>query len=146
MPQMAEPTGNPHRFALRVYYEDTDAGGIVYYANYLRYAERARTEMLRELGVESSRLMRDDNVALAVRCCAVDYLRPAVLDDYLIVETSLQRIGGATLEAIQTVKRQHVDLVRIDLKLGCMFLDGGAARLPAAVRETLSSFINSNGS
>ena len=143
---MAEPTGNPHRFMLRVYYEDTDAGGIVYYANYLRYAERARTEMLRDLGVESSRLMRDDNVALAVRCCAVDYLRPAVLDDYLIVETSLQRIGGATLEAIQTVKRQHVDLVRIDLKLGCMSLDGGAARLPAAVRETLSSFINSNGS
>ena len=143
---MAEPTGNPHRFMMRVYYEDTDAAGIIYYANYLRYAERARTEMLRDLGVESSRLMRDDNVALAVRWCAVDYLRPAVLDDYLVVETSLQRIGGATLEAVQTVKRQHVDLVRIDLKLGCMSLDGGAARLPAAVRETLSSFINSNGS
>ena len=143
---MAEPTGNPHRFVLRVYYEDTDAGGIVYYANYLRYAERARTEMLRDLGVESSRLMRDDNVALAVRWCAVDYLRPAVLDDYLVVETSLQRVGGATLEAIQTVQRQDVDLVRIDLKLGCMSLHGGAARLPVVVREKLGGLINSNGS
>ena len=142
---MAEPIGNPHRFAFRVYYEDTDAGGIVYYANYLRYAERARTEMLRELGVESSRLMRDYNVALAVRWCAINYLRPAVLDDYLVVETSLQRVGGATLEAIQTVRRQDFDLVRIDLKLGCISLDGRAARLPAAVREALSGLINSNG-
>ena len=143
---MAEPVGHPHRYELRVYYEDTDAGGVVYYANYLGYAERARTEMLRELGVESSRMMRDDKVALAVRWCAVNYLRPAVLDDHLIVETSLQRVGGATLEAIQTVRRQDVDLVRIDLKLGCVSLDGGAARLPRGVSEILNGLINSNGS
>ena len=143
---MAEPAGHPHRYELRVYYEDTDAGGVVYYANYLGYAERARTEMLRELGVESSRLMRSDNVALAVRWCSVDYLRPAVLDDHLVVETSLQRLGGATFEVIQIVRRQDVDLVQIDLKLGCMSLYGGAARLPVAVREKLGGLINSNGS
>ena len=142
---MSKPARNLHRFPLRIYYEDTDAGGIVYYANYLRYAERARTEMLRELGVESSRLMRDSNVALAVRWCVVEYLRPAILDDHLVVETSLLRVGGATLEAIQTVRRQDFDLVRIDLKLGCMSLDGGAARLPAALRETLISLVKTNG-
>ena len=142
---MSKPAGNLHRFPLRIYYEDTDAGGIVYYANYLRYAERARTEMLRELGVESSRLMRDGNVALAVRWCVIEYLRPAILDDYLVVETSLLRVGGATLEAIQTVRRQDADLVRIDLKLGCMSLDGGAARLPAALRETLRGLIKKSG-
>ena len=143
---MAEPNGNLHRYDLRVYYEDTDAGGIVYYANYLGYAERARAEMLRELGVESSRLMRDNNVVLAVRWCSVDYLRPAVLDDHLVIETSLQRLGGATLEVIQIVRRQDVDLVRIDLKLGCVSLCGGAARLPLAVREKLGDHLNSNGS
>ena len=143
---MAEPTRHPHRYELRVYYEDTDAGGIVYYANYLCFAERARTEMLRELGVESSRLMRDDNVALAVRWCSIDYLRPAVLDDHLVVETSLQRLGGASLEVIQIVRRHDVDLVRIELKLGCTSLHGSAARLPLAVREKLGGLINSNGS
>ena len=142
---MAEPNRNLHRFALRVYYEDTDAGGIVYYANYLRYAERARTEMLREMGVVSSKLMRADKVALAVRWCSVDYLRPAVLDDYLVIETSLQRVGGATLEAKQTVRRQDLDLVRIDLKLGCISMDGGAARLPVTIRKVLCSSLNSNG-
>ena len=142
---MSEPAGDPHCFALRVYYEDTDSGGIVYYANYLRYAERARTEMLRELGVESSRLMRDNNVALAVRWCVVEYLRPAVLDDHLVVETSVLRVGGATLEAVQTVRRQDFDLVRIEIKLGCMSLDGGAARLPETLRETLSGLTKSNG-
>ena len=70
---MAEPNGNLHRYDLRVYYEDTDAGGIVYYANYLGYAERARAEMLRELGVESSRLMRESNVVLAVRWCSAPW-------------------------------------------------------------------------
>ena len=70
---MAEPVGHPHRYELRVYFEDTDAGGVVYYANYLLYAERARAEMLRELGVESSGLMQNDNVALSVRWCSVGF-------------------------------------------------------------------------
>ncbi|MEK9724918.1 MAG: tol-pal system-associated acyl-CoA thioesterase [Rhodospirillaceae bacterium] len=134
----------PHRFSLRVYYEDTDAGGIVYYANYLRYAERARTELLRDLGVESSRLMADDGIALTVRHCAVDYRKPAVLDDRLTVETELTRIGGATLEAVQTVRRDDEDLVRIDLRLGCMSMRGGAARMPAALRERLAAYLNSD--
>jgi len=133
-----------HRFALRVYYEDTDAGGIVYYANYLRYAERARSELLRELGVESSALMARDGVALAVRRCAVDYILPAVLDDQLIVETQVCRVGGASLEAVQTVRRNAEDLVRIDLKLGCMSLNGGAARMPTGLRDTLAAYMNSN--
>lgn len=131
-----------HQFSLRVYYEDTDAGGIVYYANYLRFAERARTEMLRELGVESSRLMAEDGVALAVRRCTVDYIKPAVLDDALIVETEVTKIGGATLEALQIVRRDNDELVRIELKLGCMTLGGRAARLPEGVRGRLGRNLN----
>ena len=129
-----------HAFPLRVYYEDTDAGGIVYYANYLRFAERARTEMLRGLGVESSDLMADDGVALAVRHCAADYMRPARLDDALTVETRVTGVGGATLELAQTVRRGDEDLVRLDLKLGCMGLDGRPKRLPGHLRQLLNEF------
>lgn len=140
---MADFPPSPHRFRLRVYYEDTDAGGIVYYANYLRFAERARSELMRELGIESGVLMRDGNVALAVRRCAVDYARPAVLDDELVVETELRKVGGASLEAVQTVCRNGGKLVRIDLRLGCMSLDGRATRLPSPVRDTLAAYLNS---
>ena len=128
----------PHRFAMRVYYEDTDAGGIVYYANYLRFAERARTEMLRVHGIESSDLMANDGIALAVRRCNVDYRRPARLDDELIIETRVVHVGGASLELRQVVTRADDELVAMDLKLGCMSLDGAAARLPATLRQTLN--------
>ena len=75
-----------HRQAIRVYFEDTDAAGIVYYANYLKFAERARTDMLRELGVSHAEMMKRDGLVLVVRRCEIDYLRPAKLDDLLTVE------------------------------------------------------------
>lgn len=132
---MTEP--GVHRYDVRVYFEDTDAGGIVYYANYLRYAERARTEMLREAGIESSELMARDGIALAVRRCNVDYLRPARLDDMLQVETRVLDVGGASLEAEQVVMRGGKELVRMELKLGCLGADGRPARMPGSVRDRL---------
>jgi acyl-CoA thioester hydrolase len=126
-----------HRFPLRVYYEDTDAAGIVYYANYLRYAERARTEMLRGTGFASSKLMAENGLALGVRRCNVDYRRPARLDDELEVETRVVRVDGASLELEQLVYRDDEVLVAMDLKLGCMTLDGKPARLPGDVRQAL---------
>ena len=131
-----------HRFYLRVYYEDTDAVGIVYYANYLRYAERARTELMRELGVKVSNLSSDSELALVVRRCKVDYISPAFLDDSLVVETTLQRIGGASIEIIQTIKRCCELLVSINITLGCMSLKGRAARLPTCVRKALILYLN----
>lgn len=125
----------PHRFDIRIYYEDTDAGGIVYYANYLRYAERARTEMLRDAGIESSSLMTDQAVALAVRSCYADYYKPALLDDLLTVETRVKGVGGASLELEQTVFRGDEKLVRMDVKLACMSTRGGPARMPENLRK-----------
>ena len=94
-----------HVFTVRVYFEDTDAGGVVYYANYFKYAERARTEMMRELGVESSRLMQGDGIVLAVRRCSAEYHKPARLDDQLAIRTRLLAVGGASLTAEQRVTR-----------------------------------------
>ena len=85
-----------HHYGLRVYYEDTDAIGIVYYANYLKYAERARTEMMRLLGFAT--ISRDNDTAFAVRRCEVDFLKPAGLDDELDVVTGVFGIGGASID------------------------------------------------
>ncbi|MCC2664562.1 MAG: ybgC, partial [Geminicoccaceae bacterium] len=90
--------GGVHRLPLRVYYEDTDAAGIVYHAAYLEFAERARTEMLRCLGLDHGGLRDRFGLAFAVRRCVIDYLAPARLDDLLIVSTRLLRRGGASLE------------------------------------------------
>ena len=129
-----------HIYPVRVYYEDTDAAGIVYYANYLKYAERARTEMLRDLGNENARLMKTEGLAFAVRRCEVDFFKPARLDDLLSVETRLIDIGGASVVADQRVKRDNAELVRMELKLACLSLDGRPARLPAAVKTRLKEF------
>ena len=129
-----------HIYPVRVYYEDTDAAGIVYYANYLKYAERARTEMLRDLGTENARLMKTEGLAFAVRRCEVDFFKPARLDDLLSVETRLIDIGGASVVADQRVKRDNAELVRMELKLACLSLDGRSARLPVAVKTRLEEF------
>lgn len=131
-----------HSHPVRVYYEDTDAGGIVFYANYLGFAERGRTEMLRAIGVESSKLMNEDGIALAVRKCTAEYLKPAVLDDLLSVDTELVAIGGASLQLKQTVKRNQETLVEIDIILVCLNLKiGGATRLPDNLRQSLSAVV-----
>src|ERR1700744_2024226 len=92
-----------HRYAIRVYYEDTDAGGVVYHANYLRYAERARTEALRDAGIPHAKLVERFNLMLMVHRAEIDYLRPALLDDRLVVETETTDVGGATILLRQTV-------------------------------------------
>lgn len=124
-------------YPVRVYFEDTDAGGVVYHANYLRFAERARTELIRGLGFAHPELMQKEGAAFAVRQCSADYLRPAHLDDLLTVHTRLTDIGGATLTATQVVRRDGEDLVRLDVRLAYMTAAGRPKRLPRAIREAL---------
>jgi acyl-CoA thioester hydrolase len=131
-----------HVFPLRVYYEDTDAGGVVYYANYLRFTERARTEMLRTLGFPHGQMMARDGLAFAVRHCAVDYLKPAHLDDALEVHTGEIEIEAASLWADQTVRRDGEDLVRMRVRLACLNRDGRPSRLPQDLRTALGSLVN----
>ncbi|MGE0152301.1 MAG: tol-pal system-associated acyl-CoA thioesterase [Reyranellaceae bacterium] len=127
-----------HLYALRVFYEDTDAAGIVYYANYLRFVERARTEMMRLLGYEHSALRDATGINWTVRRCEIDYLRPARLDDWLTVSSSILAMGGASLDIEQVVRKADDVLVTATLKLACMRPDGRPARLPAGLRESLS--------
>lgn len=126
-----------HVFPIRVYYEDTDAAGIVYYANYLRFAERARTELLRLLGVEHSQLGIGQGLSFAVSRCNIDYLKPARLDDALEVHTTLTMVGRASLSAEQIVKREGADLARLALRIAVIDRLGRPARLPLELRNLL---------
>ena len=126
---------------VRIYYEDTDTGGIVYYANYLKFAERARTEMLRSFGIENSALLNEQRVAFAVKECSADYIKPAVLDDELNVVTSVENLGGASMRLIQDIFRGQELLVAIKVRLACMNVDTGQpCRLPSEVRAIMGRF------
>ena len=129
--------GGVHVYPLRVYFEDTDTAGVVYYANYLKYAERARTEMLRTLGVPHAAMMAEDGLTFAVRRCEADYLRPAHLDDTLEVHTSGIALEAASLWANQVVMRRDETLVRMRLRLACLGERGRPARLPPALKTAL---------
>ena len=130
--------GTPHRLAVRVYYEDTDAGGIVYHAAYLRFAERARTEMLRELGFDHTSLRRQHGILFAVRRCTVEFLKPARLDDLLEVETVPARQGGARLVLRQTVLLADRPIVQLEVELALLSPELRPRRLPAALAERLA--------
>jgi acyl-CoA thioester hydrolase len=127
-----------HRFAVKVYYEDTDLAGIVYYANYLKFIERGRTEWVSSLGVDQVRLKAERGIVFAVRRVEADYLRPARFADELMVETRLQSLGGARIVLEQMVLRGGERLFASVVTLVCLGDDGHAARLPAEVRAKLS--------
>ena len=133
--------GAEHVYALRVYHEDTDAGGIVYYANYLKFAERARTEMLRDAGITHDALLAGHDAAFVVRRCTVDYRRPARLDDAIEVRTTIDRVAGAHIEAEQRVMRERALLATIGLKLGCVGRNGRAVRLPVPLHRAFSRLV-----
>jgi len=132
-----------HRYGLRVYYEDTDAGGVTYHANYFRYAERARTEALREAGIPHAELVAGHNLMLMVRHAEIDYVRPARLDDALIVETETMDVGGATVLLRQTVRGPNGLCATLRIKLACVRIGGNRpARIPPAWRQGLVKMRN----
>lgn len=129
---------------VRVYYEDTDSGGIVYHANYLKFFERARTEWLRGLGFEQDHLRQELRLLFVVRSIAVDYLRPALFNDLLSVVTELQPPRGASLLFDQRIEKESEGrpeiLVRASVKVAC--LDAGTLRpraLPEAIKMEISN-------
>lgn len=144
MPTEAPP-GPEHRMRLRVYYEDTDAAGIVYYANYLKFAERARTEFLREAGI-GQRALRDENgVLFAVRRCEIDYLRPARLDDVLEVRSRIAASRGASLTMWQAVTLDAEILAQLSVRVACVDRAGRPARIPAQVQRAIKGFAPNGG-
>ena len=121
-----------HHFQTRIYYEDTDLAGIVYYANYLKFIERARSEWLRALGLDQAGMKRQ-GFAFAVRSLTADYLSPARYDDLVTVESQLHELSGARLILDQIVKRDALPLFQSRVTLVCINDAGRPVRLPAGL-------------
>jgi acyl-CoA thioester hydrolase len=139
LPREGAVEAGAYLYPVRVYYEDTDAAGLVYYANYLKFAERARTELLRRLGVEQERLRAETGLFFVVRRCTVDYLLPARLDDDLVVLTRLAGLGAATISLEQEVRRGDAALVRLALEIAALGRSFRPQRLPPALRAAFLS-------
>ncbi|MCK9283107.1 MAG: tol-pal system-associated acyl-CoA thioesterase [Rhodocyclaceae bacterium] len=136
------PGEDRHALAVRVYYEDTDAGGVVYYANYLRFLERARTEFLRRLGYGQADLAQTTGLAFAVRSISAEYLLPARLDDELVVTCSIESLGRAQVGFGQRVLRGGDLLLEARVRVACFELARGkAAPMPRELHEKLKAFI-----
>jgi acyl-CoA thioester hydrolase len=137
-PPSIAPDGR-HRYAVRVYYEDTDAGGVAYHATYLRFAERARTEALCDAGIPHADLVQRFNLMFVVRRIEVDYLRPARLDDSLTVITEPIAVGGASVTLRQDVRGPDGSCAVLTVRLACVKPgEGKPGRLPQHWRAVLT--------
>jgi acyl-CoA thioester hydrolase len=114
------PAVQPFSWPVRVYYEDTDRGGVVYHANYLKYLERARTEWLRALGFEQTALAAVHAVVFVVRSISLDYLKPARFDDALDVSVELRETGASRIVMQQFVRRGAESLVAAQVEIACV--------------------------
>ena len=132
---------SPHTFPLRVYYEDTDLAGIVYYANYLKFIERARSEWVRGLGIDQALLRAEHGLVFAVRRVEADYLRPALFDDVVTVQTTLSEHSGARLVLDQAVLRGVQTLFNARVTLVCLTATGTPTRFPATLRVALTGAV-----
>lgn len=127
---------------VRVYFEDTDAGGVVYYANYLKFCERARTDWLRAIGFEQGRLAAEQGVVFVVRSVKADYRQPAVLDDMLDVVSRVSRLGRASLIFDQQIQREGQPIFDAQITIAC--IDSTAKRaipIPPAVRDQFATLV-----
>lgn len=132
-----------HHHPVRIYYEDTDAGGIVYHANYLRFCERARSEMLRSAGCNNAQLAAETGFMFVVRHAELDYHLPALLDDALEVQSTITKIGGASAVIKQDIYREETLLVNVQIVLVCIDIaTKRPVKIPDSMREILGRFTN----
>jgi len=128
-----------HTLPIRVYYEDTDFSGVVYHASYLRFLERGRTELLRDLGVHQAALHGDEAaLAFAVRRMTIDWLKPAKMDDVVTVETRVAEVKGASLVLNQRIVLGEMVLLTADVRVA-LVQNGKPARLTADLRAKLAT-------
>lgn len=137
MTETANPPPPPLR--VRIYYEDTDSGGIVYYANYLKFLERGRTEYLRALGFEQRLLAEETGLAFAVRALSAEYLKPARLDDLIEIDTRVEELGRAQVTFAQTIRRGEEVLMTAKVRVASLDLaKGKATAMPKPIHEQLN--------
>lgn len=133
--------GKTHILPISIYYEDTDLSGMVYHANYLRYMERGRTEFFRLAGISRARLEDEEPTAWTLRRVAIEFFRPARLDDQIAVHSVLTEVSGARLKVLQRIRHGEALLVEGRIEACITTLTGKPRRLPKIVFETLAPFV-----
>jgi len=128
-----------HQASYRVYYEDTDAGGVVYYANYLKFVERARTEYLRDYGVNQQELAEQDNILFVVRKVEADLIKPAKLDDLITIETSVVEQKAATIRMEQNIYLEKTKLCTIKVQLVVINKEFRPVRMPEFLKKIFAA-------
>ena len=131
-------------YFFRVYYEDTDAGGIVYYANYFKFIERARTEYLREIGLIQSEIADQYKLIFVVRNIFAEFIKPAKLDDLLEVKTNFIRFGMVSIKVVQEIFLNENKLFEAEVKLGIVDIKGKPKKLPIELKEKLENLWNNS--
>lgn len=140
-----EEGGMKHIFPVQVYWEDTDAGGIVYYANYLKFIERARTDLLRTLSINQQQMMTEDELNFVVRDCHIEYLVPAKMDDVLEVHTTLNELKGASMRMQQIVLRDGEILNKSMVRVACLKKNGTPARFSPQIKDKFAPLMDVSG-
>jgi len=132
-----------HKTDIRIYYEDTDAGGIVYHSNFLNFAERARCELMRSIGYECSTIEDELGLLFVVKAAEIDYIKPAKLDDALTVKTNVETLRNTSFQMRQIVQKDGQDLCNMLVTLVCVETkDIRPVRLPDILREKLNTFLS----
>ena len=127
-----------HTVSFRVYYEDTDAAGVVYHSNYLKFAERARTEWLRSFGFDQSKLMETDEIVIPVFHLKIDYLKPARLDDLLHIETEVTQVRNVRMIILQKIKKDQELLAALEVHVACCNLQNKPTKWPERIIKAIN--------
>jgi len=123
---------------VKVYYEDTDSGGVVYYSNYLKFLERARTEMIDSIGLSNKKLLEGYKTLIIVKSCNIEYLVPAKLEDKLKIYSSIESFNKASFEIIQNIKKDDNLIVKAKLKLVTVNQEGKPTKIPSVLEKKLA--------
>ena len=122
---------------IKIYYEDTDAGGVVYYSNYLKFLERARTEMLESIGLSNKKLLEEHNTLIIVKSCNIEYIAPARLEDKIQIYSSIETLNKASFDVIQNIKKDNNLIVKAKIKLVTVNKVGKPIKVPSILEKSL---------
>ena len=133
---------NSFKYEVKIYYEDTDAGGVVYYANYLKFLERARSEAIYKMGFSNTELKKEFGVLIIVKSCNIDYKKPAIFEDKLIIISTIKEITKTSFIMEQNINRDKELIASADIHLVSVNLDGKPTKIPEILKNKLNENIN----
>ena len=133
---------NSFKYEVKIYYEDTDAGGVVYYANYLKFLERARSEAIYEMGFSNTELKKEFGVLIIVKSCNIDYKKPAIFEDKLSIISTIKEITKTSFIMEQNINRDTELIAYADIHLVSVNLDGRPTKIPEILKNKLNEYIN----